>query len=122
MRIALSLVARPGSVNKALIELEIFTLGHGGKLHPRRAFGIGSKQRKLPQHQTDLAVFSDQLGQSGGALPAIGAVRVVERDHAHIAVGVAGHEARWRAEDLLGIHANRPLLADLQLCHLAPRL
>ncbi len=57
------------------------------------------------------------LGEVRRALAAIGAVIVEEGDHAHIALRIAGNEARRRAKDLLGVSGD-PLLLPHQ-AHIA---
>lgn len=65
---------------------------------PGHVLGILAKNGKLLQHEADLGVSLDLLGEVWRASAAIGAVIVEEGDDAHIAFRVAGDEARGRGE------------------------
>jgi hypothetical protein len=77
---------------------------------PGHVLGVLSENGKLFQHEADLGVSLDQLGEVRRALAAIGAVIVEEGNDAHIAFRVAGDKARRRAEDLFGMGGDPPLL------------
>lgn len=79
----------------------------GGERYSRHVLGIGTEHRQLLEHEPDLGVIGNELGQSRSAFAAIGAIVIVEGDHADTAFGVAGDEALGRAEDLLGALAHR---------------
>ena len=69
-----------------------------------------AEDRKLLQHEPDLAIRLDQPREVGRAFPAIRAIIVEKGDDAHIPLRVAGDEARRRAEDLPGMGGDPPLL------------